>query len=261
MPELGLSNAAEDFLNTVMQPEREALLADVRAGNDSFNFSLFDLPQRLAEVLQDMRVYSSHVQSFLSGDPAPPQVVLALQRNIIVHHILTLPSYEASPTTVGLHAWTANLPSLVYITASLYCFGVVYPTLRWHPKQVCLDSLQRQLRTLLRRYGLDCLEPKHTRLLLWICMVGCMMAAGPNIYQAVDVAEDIAMVEKQQDTYLKILAWCRVRLSLDSFADVKEELQQWIWMEEACDEGGEIVWRMVTGTGDENTVAPIDVTP
>lgn len=209
----------------------------------------------MTSLLVDMRVYSGHVHSFVSGEPSLRASDLAMFRNVIQYRLLqTLPLVTddddvAAASLSSSH--TRLVRELTLLGAALFAYGALYPSPPWDAKRKLLEMLRARLRAVVVG-GLDRWKTRdELGLLLWVALLGCMMGVGPDVVDGDGVAfdggkggtlDEFQIGAGGGDVFFTLLVWCRTRLCVSEYTEAREVMQRWLWLEEACDEGARRVW-------------------
>lgn len=168
------------------------------------------------DILRDIRIYCDWIEPGRSRGhedvvdavpgsppPAPSTRHLIALRNLIEYRLLAYPSQGASE-------------ELCRMAALIFAHGVIFPL----PDRAPLRLLVANLLQSLRDY-----DGADVPFLLWVSMMGALAA---------DTTERGFFIDRFMS--------CTAKLCLSSWADVKDILCDYLWLDSACDAGGTTIW-------------------
>jgi hypothetical protein len=185
----------------------------------------------LAQCLEMMSNMTSLIDAYTTGFVSIPNIAyLTERRNMVQHTLLSLPlapgpeSIEYSST--GTSSWISFAYELLRLTALIYSVGVLFPM---PPASETLDKLVIMLNA-------ELTEKEHK---LWINCPGTllwMLVLG-------GIAAEHLSVRLE---FVSRLATLSAAMDINLWPDVVEVMERHLWMESACDFGGQKLWIEVT---------------
>merc|ERR1712098_476240 len=113
-----------------------------------------------------------------------------------------------------------GVEELVRVGALVFAYGALYPSPPWEPKEKLVEMLQMKLEAVVTQ-GLDAWTHLEIGLLMWLSMMGCMMAVGPDIQDDAHKLHEFEAGCVPQDVFFKLLVWCQLRLGYVEFGEMK----------------------------------------
>jgi hypothetical protein len=180
----------------------------------------------LAEVFQAMKAYTSIVEKYEDGSTTEPDLCrICNQRNFVQHCLLSLlPAGKLDQDFRKSHP----VYEICRLTGLIFGVGVIFPL----PAQTApLPTLVRLLQTELQESSLesDWWFLDAVKVLIWVLTLGGIAATGlPN-----------------RTWFVAALGRVSARSGLARWQDLKLVLDQMVWLDSACDFGGEQLWEEV----------------
>ena len=162
-------------------------------------------------------IIDNHCRGIIS---IPSITVLIDQRNTVQHNLLSLPTgaeLEASEVR-----FTALYDSICH-TAIIYSAAVIFPL---PPLTGILRRFATVLKTIMKESQSDPDWRHCPKTLIWMLVLGGIAAT--------DTPE--------RKWYVQNLAAVSAALKIEEWEDVEEELGAYLWLQSACDAGGQLLW-------------------
>lgn len=145
------------------------------------------------------------------------------RRNTVQHQLISLPSgEELAPKEVG----STNIYESVRIATMIYSAAVTFPL---PPSTGIFHRLACTLRDVLETSRSDSGWRSSPKGLLWILVLGGIAASGTT----------------ERSWYVKVLSTICTGLELSTWSQISEELENFLWLESACDIAGRSLWMEV----------------
>jgi hypothetical protein len=202
-PELPLCHRDRDILQEDMPLVRPpAYEAQAFRVNDDFR-----------DVLLDLRVVCRMINKFCedSKDKFPEYGKLVQYRDIVQHRILSLPRGDADT-------------EICRLAVLVFAYGVIYPL----PRRTILDRATAMLTEVLGNER--CREKQDKALLFWATMLGAIASSSDK--------GDTKLARFYRGHLRALIQSLRLR----NWEAAKMMLQQFIWLDIACDVGARAVW-------------------
>ncbi|KAJ9609631.1 hypothetical protein H2200_005959 [Cladophialophora chaetospira] len=190
----------------------------------------------LLDILCDLHMYCSWIQTL--QDEMEPELGVKLPypdsirdftmlRDTIEHRLLT---YETTDNSMEEQiCWTVAL---------IFTHCVIFPL----PNRGPLETLLGRLRRLLRSTGLHEHGNVDETFLAWVSMIGAM-ACSPT-------------EEDRRQFFLECLVSYTAAVPVASWFQLKGILQRFLWLDRACDTGGQAIWEMLPSFGPSTEDGP-----
>jgi hypothetical protein len=185
---------------------------------------------RMAEVVEAVKVYCNRIAGYCSGTTsvADDLTNISDQRNFIQYTILALP--RQLPLSAVDYVWSEVVYECCRLTLLIYSQGVVFPMTR-SARETREKLVARLYELLVTYYQSLCqkqsfLNPTIQNLMRWVITIGGI-ASHDTAYR---------------NGYLAILKTLFVNNSVPPFRNFKEKLKSVLWMDMACDSGGQALW-------------------
>jgi hypothetical protein len=180
----------------------------------------------LAEVFQAMKAYTSIVEEYQDGSTTEPDLCrISNQRNFVQHRLLSLP-----PARNLDQDFRKSHPvyEICRLTGLIFGVGVIFPL----PAQTTpFPALVKLLQAELQEPSLesDWWFPDAVGVLIWVLTLGGIAATGlPN-----------------RTWFVAALARVTARSGLSRWRDLNAVLDRILWLDSACDFGGQQLWEEV----------------
>ena len=218
-----------DFLREQVEPWRQRHQGTM--GEDLRRRWIQSLPvmgfeHSLVDIFCDIRIYCTWIQvvqkhtepESIVDDPCPSLVRdLGMLRDAIEHRLLAYKSIDISVEE-----------QLCWTVALIFTHCVIYPLPNRAPLEILLDRLVASLRVLVELES-DSIDPGF---LVWVMVVGAMACHSSN--------------GAKREFFLESLRSYASVLRIDSWLQLKSVLQDHLWIDRACDDGGIAVWNMAS---------------
>jgi hypothetical protein len=192
----------------------------------------------MVEVFQAMKAYTSIVEKYQDGSIAEPDLCrICNQRNFVQHRLLSL-----LPVQNLDQDFRTSYPvyEICRLAGLIFGVGVIFPL----PAQTApLSNLVKLLQAELQESRLesDWWFPDTVRVLIWVLTLGGIAATDlPN-----------------RTWFVATLGRVTARSGLVRWRDLKLVLDQILWLDSACDFGGQQLWEEV----ERHTVDPLYKNP
>jgi hypothetical protein len=180
----------------------------------------------LVEIFQAMKVYTSILEEYLDGSILQPDLVkFCDQRNLIQHHLMSLPSANELS---GKSHQERQIYEVCRISGIIYNTAVIFPL---PGLATPLPALSRISKRFLQTCDLNLYLslPDVVDIFLWAIILGGVAST--------DTHEKAWFVES-----LKRLA---AAAHLSQWYDIKQSLKRILWLDSACDRAGKQLWSEV----------------
>jgi hypothetical protein len=180
----------------------------------------------LAEVFQAMKAYTSIIEKYQDGStPEPDLCRICNQRNFVQHSLLSLlPAGKLDQDFRKSHP----VYEICRLAGLIFGVGVIFPL----PAQTApLPTLVRLLQAELQESSLesDWWFPDAVEVLIWVLTLGGIAATGlPN-----------------RTWFVAALGRVSACSGLARWRDLRPVLDQILWLDSACDFGGQQLWEEV----------------
>jgi hypothetical protein len=182
---------------------------------------VFSITDDAAKVLQAMADLTIAIEYYSRGiTPALDLAVLIDNRNVVQHNLMSLP---AADELEFKEISSAYLYESIRYTAIIYSIAVTFPL---PPMSGIYDKLTALLKAILEESKLDLCWKLYPKTLLWILVLGGIASS----------------VTADRSWYVQNLAAVSAALNIWQWDDVVEQLGQHLWLERACDVGGQSLW-------------------
>jgi hypothetical protein len=182
----------------------------------------FILPQQIGPVFSTVQRYNTLLENLCQGYLPNLDLEYVLEfRNIIQHHIMSLPTTEEM---------RHNLQDVPLTYGALRLGLIAYSLVVLFPVPRATEPLPRLAHLL--RYELELTEMNleiwmpMIELLIWVLMIGGMSAFGTT----------------HQRWYVEQIQWLTGIIGVGSWEQLKEVMSSIIWLESSCNAGGLILW-------------------
>lgn len=144
------------------------------------------------------------------------------KRNAVQHQLISLPlGEELTPQEVG----SINIYESVRLATLIYSAAVTFPL---PPLTGIFHRLACTLRDVLEKSKSDPCWQSSPKALLWILVLGGIAASGT-----------------ERPWYVQVLSTVSMGLELSTWYQVSAELENYLWLESACDSAGRSIWMEV----------------
>ena len=180
----------------------------------------------LAEVFQVMKAFTSIVEKYQDGSTTEPDLCrISNQRNFVQHRLLSLlPAVELDQDFRKSHP----VYEICRLAGLIFGVGVIFPL----PVQTTpLPTLVKRLQAELQESSLesDWWFPDAVDILIWVLTLGGIAATGlPN-----------------RTWFVATLGRVSAFSGLSKWRDLKLILGQMLWLDSACNFGGQQLWEEV----------------
>jgi len=142
------------------------------------------------------------------------------KRNAVQYQLVSLPiGEELPPGEVG----STNVYESVRLATMIYSAAVTFPL---PPLTGIFHRLTCTLRDALEKSKSDSCWRSSPKTLLWILVLGGIAASGTN----------------ERPWYAQVLSTVSMGLELSTWYQVSVELENYLWLESACDSAGRSLW-------------------
>jgi hypothetical protein len=182
--------------------------------------------EELAEVFQAMKAYTSIIEKYQEGSTTEPDMCrISNQRNFVHYRLLSLsPAGKLDQDFCKTHP----IYEICRLAGLIFGIGVIFPL----PTQTApLPTLVRLLQAELQESSLEshCWSPDTVRVLIWVLTLGGIAATGlPN-----------------RTWFVAALGRVTTYSGLSSWRDLKPVLNRILWLDSACEFGGQQLWEEV----------------
>lgn len=183
--------------------------------------------QELAATFYAMKIYTSMLDSYQRGTLKDLDLsLIADQRNIIQHHILSLPA--AADTKAVFVTKLSGVYEVCRIAALIFSMGVIFPL-----QILCTayNPLVKQLKQKLfdLKDKMDIYQPEVLDLVIWVTALGAIAADNTP----------------ERNWFVHELKHLTEPLLLYSWNNLEERLKEILWLRNACNDAGCRLWREV----------------
>lgn len=145
------------------------------------------------------------------------------KRNTVQHQLVSLPlGEELAPDEVG----STNIYESIRLATLIYSAAVTFPL---PPLTGIFHRLACKLRDVLEKSRSDPHWQSSPKALLWILVLGGIAASGT----------------RESLWYVQVLSTVSMGLELSTWYQVSVELENYLWLESACDSAGRSLWMEV----------------
>jgi hypothetical protein len=180
----------------------------------------------MVEVFQAMKAYTSIIEKYQDGSTTEPDLFrICNQRNFVQHRLLSL-----LPARNLDQDFRTSYPvyEICRLAGLIFGVGIIFPL----PAQTApLPTLVKLLQAELQEFNLesDWWFPDAVGVLIWVLTLGGIAATGlPN-----------------RTWFVAALGRVSARSGLARWRDLKPVLDQILWLDSACDFGGQQLWEEV----------------
>ena len=178
---------------------------------------------RLVEIFQAMKIYTSMLEAYMNGSLLQPDLVkFCDQRNIIQHHVMSLPSADR---LTGISLQERQVYEMCRISGIIYSTGVIFPL----PGPTSpLPTLSRILRRNLQVFDLNLYLslPDAIDVFLWAITLGGIACTAA----------------REKAWYVESLKRLIVAVQFSQWSDLRQALRRILWLDIACDKAGRELW-------------------
>ena len=213
------------------------------------------LAEEFEEMMRNLRIWVRVLAKYQNQTIIRPDLsIMASHRDLLQHRLLSTISphgfldfhriNEVNETPSMDQA--GDIKRLVQLALIIFSLGVYFPVTYPRPYKVLMTELKAQItqdREALLRLGLH-------HFLIWLCMLGSLCAATVLEDDAKDWFIDILCQAEAAlagtSGGLGMPPTIHARIVVRPWAQVKEgSLVPFVWWDEACDAGGQIIWEEV----------------
>ena len=180
--------------------------------------------KELAETFHAMKIYTSMLDGYQRGALKTFDLsLIADQRNIIQHHVLSLP--RASEIKVVFTVKVKGVYEVCRIATLIFSMGVMFPLQKlstaYNPlvKQLKLELLELKAM-------MDIYQPEVLDLVIWVATLGAI-AAEKTI---------------ERSWFVHVLKHLTEHARISRWNDLEERLERILWLRNACNDAGYRLW-------------------
>lgn len=182
---------------------------------------VFGITNDAAHVLQALADLTVVVECYCRGiTPVPELSTVIDRRNFVQHTLLSLPTADELEFA---EVSSVHLYEAIRYTALIYSAAVTFPL---PPTTGIYDKLTARLKSVLEESKLDLCWTLYPKTLLWVLTLGGIASS----------------VTAHRCWYVQNLAAISAALNISRWDEVAEEVEQYLWLERACDAGGRKLW-------------------
>jgi hypothetical protein len=178
---------------------------------------------QLYPVLRRLCSYTLAIHDYVEGTPEAQSIgLMADERNYVQHCLMSLNVDEDPGETEQEYA----LYKLCQFSASIYSLLIVFPL---PPTTAPFATLAILLKKKLSKSGVNAPWDQAPHLMLWITVMGAISAIGTS----------------ERSWYISMLVRSTLRLKMNSWVEMKECLQDFLWFGSTSDVDGAYLWKEI----------------
>lgn len=177
----------------------------------------------LQEVLTDLSRYTLEIDDFVMGRPQALSLrTLANKRNSTQHNLMS----KCPETTDATNGMFETLYSACWHAAAIYSLISVFPMAHWNAP---FAILSRRLKVHISSTVIQERWHEIPALMLWITTMGAVGAFGID----------------ERSWYISVLERLIHRLNMQSWDEMKTELEKFLWYDNTSSSDGHMLWKEI----------------
>jgi hypothetical protein len=177
----------------------------------------------LQEILMDLSRYTLAIDDFVMGRPQALSLrTLANKRNFTQHSLMS----RCPNTTIRTDQLSESLLSSCWLAAAIYSLISVFPMAHWNAP---FAILSRRLKVHISTNAIQERWHEISSLMLWITTMGAIGAFGLT----------------ERLWYISVLERLTHRLNIQSWDDMKIELERFLWYDNISSSDGYTIWKEI----------------